>query len=317
MQPLNGIHHITAICGDPQQNIDFYAGTLGLRLVKKTVNFDDPGAYHLYFGDADGSPGSIVTFFAWPSARRGAMGAGQLTAMALSAPAGAIDFWKRRLEVQGVSTTEVERFDDRVLQLLDPDGLPVEIVAHEGAEARRAWTVAEIPDAVAIRGLHSVSMDIANVSSSASMLTGELGFQDLGRDGKRSRFAIGQGDASLIDVVDARGEGRGRVAVGQIHHVAWRTPTDDDELAWRRQLLSGGHSVTPVMDRQYFRSIYFHEPGGVLFEIATDPPGFARDEAPDSLGTRLMLPPWLEQHRGQIEEMLPPVHLPAIVQAGR
>ncbi|GIW07615.1 MAG: diguanylate cyclase [Dehalococcoidia bacterium] len=316
---LSGIHHVTAICGDPQRTIDFYAGLLGLRFVKKTVNFDDPGAYHLYFGDAAGGPGSIVTFFAWPGAPRGRMGVGQLTALALAAPHGSLGFWKRRLESEGVPVQgEEERFGERLIRLVDPDGLPIEIVASDPVERHPAWPVGNIPEDVAIRLVHGVTATIGTLAASASMYESELGFRELGSDGRRRRFETGHGGAgALLDVVDGAGDSRGRIAVGQIHHVAWRTPTDEEEIAWRDQLLASGRFVTPVMDRQYFRSIYFHEPGGVLFEIATDPPGFARDEPLESLGTRLMLPPWLEPYRGRIEEALPPVHLPAIVRAAR
>lgn len=316
---LTGIHHVTAICGDPQQAIAFYAGTLGLRLVKRTVNFDDPSAYHLYFGDADGNPGSIVTFFAWPRAAHGRMGVGQVTALALAAPRGSLGFWARRLEAHGVAIDRrEERFGEQLIRFHDPDGLPVEIVASDPVEHHPTWPVGDIPEEVAIRALHSVTATIGPVASAARMYHEVLGFREASRDGRRRRFEIGQGGAgALLDVVDGGDEGRGRIAVGQVHHVAWRTPSDEEELAWRERLLVSGRPVTPILDRQYFRSIYFHEPGGVLFEIATDPPGFARDEPLASLGTRLLLPPWLEPWRGRIEEALPPVHLPAITRAER
>lgn len=316
---LTGIHHVTAICGDPQRAIDFYAGTLGLRLVKRTVNFDDPSAYHLYFGDAEGNPGSIVTFFAWPGAARGRMGVGQLTALALAAPHGSLAFWKRRLDAHGVAIeSEEERFGERLIRVHDPDGLPVEIVTSDPVEHHPTGPVGDIPGEAAIRALHSVTATIGPVASAAKMYREVLGFREVSHDGRRRRFATGEGGpGALLDVVEGGDEDRGRIAVGQIHHVAWRTPSDEEELAWRERLLAAGRPVTPILDRQYFRSIYFHEPGGVLFEIATDPPGFARDEPRVSLGTRLMLPPWLEPFRGRIEEALPPVRLPANIPTER
>jgi glyoxalase family protein len=309
---LTGIHHVTAICGDPQRAVEFYAGTLWLRFVKKTVNFDDPGAYHLYFGDAAGAPGSIVTFFAWPGAARGRMGVGQLTALALAAPHGSLGFWKRRLEAEGVAVQgEEQRFGEKLVRFADPDGMPVEIVASDAVEPHPAWPVGDIPEEVAIRLIHGVTATVGTLDASASLYSSVLGFRELGGEGGRRRFETGHGGAgALLDIVDGAGEGPGRIAVGQIHHVAWRTPTDEEELAWRDQLRAAGRSVTAVLDRQYFRSIYFHEPGGVLFEIATDPPGFARDEPLDRLGMQLMLPPWLEPFRGRIEEALPPLRLP-------
>ncbi|MFN8532197.1 MAG: ring-cleaving dioxygenase [Dehalococcoidia bacterium] len=315
---LSGIHHVTAICGDPQRNIDFYAGLLGLRFVKRTVNFDDPAAYHLYFGDGEGNPGSIVTFFAWPGAPRGRVGRGQLTAMALAAPSGSLGYWMRRLERANVAVETEHRFGEPLIRFHDPDGMPVEIIATDTIEGHPAWSLAGVPDDVAIRLVHGVTATIGSLDESGAMYEADLGFSEFGQEGRRRRFAADQGGAgAFIDVVEGAGDAPGRIAVGQIHHVAWRTPSDAEEVAWREHLLRRGRSVTPIMDRQYFRSIYFHEPGGVLFEIATDPPGFARDEPEQSLGTRLMLPPWLEPLRGRIEESLPPIHLPALVRAER
>ncbi|MCS6802995.1 MAG: ring-cleaving dioxygenase [Chloroflexota bacterium] len=311
---LTGIHHVTALCGDPQRAIDFYAGTLGLRFVKKTVNFDAPQVYHLYFGDAEGTPGSIITFFAWPDAARGRRGAGQLTSIAFAAPHGSLPFWKRRLETHGIAVVgEEERFGEMLLRLLDPDGLEIEIVASDHAAAHPVWPVGPIPTEVAIRQLSGVTATLSSVDAAADFYEAVLGFRERARDGRRWRFVTGHGGAgALLDIVAAPEAPRGRIAVGQIHHVAWRTPSDEEALAWREQLLAAGHAVTPILDRQYFRSIYFHEPGGVLFEIATDLPGFARDEPLEQLGTRLMLPPWLEPYRAQIEEALPPVQLPVV-----
>ncbi|MCL6649138.1 MAG: ring-cleaving dioxygenase [Chloroflexi bacterium] len=314
---LAGIHHVTAICGDPQQAVNFYAGTLGLRLVKRTVNFDDPRAYHLYFGDATGTPGTIVTFFAWPNAQRGTVGRGQITAIALAVPTDALPFWQRRLEAAGVPTRRTQRFDEDVLQFPDPDGLALELVASAGVAERPPWTVADIPPDVAIRGVQSVTLTVHPVAASGAMLVQVLGFRELARAGERRRFALGPGSAgAFIDLVDGSDRAAGRIAVGQVHHVAWRTPSEEEELAWRQDLLAHGYTVTPVIDRQYFRSIYFHEPGGVLYEIATDPPGFTRDEPVATLGSQLMLPPWLERYRPQLEATLPPLQLPTLPPTG-
>lgn len=308
---LHGIHHVTAIAGDPQRNVDFYAGVLGLRLVKRTVNFDDPNAYHLYFGNADGTPGTIVTFFAWPGARRGSLGTGQLTAMSLSVPMDSLPYWETRLNQFNVEHRGTHfRFDERVIAFEDPDGLIVELIAGKTVDDRDPWDGSDVPKDQAIRGVSGVTMTAGDFRRCADFLEKSLRFKQVDQEDTRHRFHADDGLGTVLDVVESS-TGRGRIAVGQMHHVAWRTPTDGEQADWRNTLLQSGHDVTPIIDRQYFHSIYFHEPGGVLFEIATDPPGFAKDEKPKSLGVHLMLPPWLEQRRGQIEESLPPITLPA------
>lgn len=306
---LPGIHHVTAIAGDPQQNVDFYAGVLGLRLIKVTVNFDDPGTYHLYYGDEVGRPGTLLTFFPWPGAARGRRGTGQVTAVAFSIPAQAIDYWIDRLKRQTIDVRgPIAWFDEQVLAFDDPDGLPLELVAGPQADARTPWAGGPVPPASAIHGISTVTLTEAACEETAAFLTDTLGCGLVQREGSRVRFRMGAGGpGALVDVLCLPKPARGRVAVGSVHHVAWRTPDDESQRAWRQELATRGLDVTPVVDRQYFHSIYFREPGGVLFEIATDLPGFTVDEPAERLGTRLRLPPHLEPMRREIEQRLPPL----------
>lgn len=309
---IPGIHHVTAIAGDPQQNVDFYTGVLGLRLVKLTVNFDDPGAYHLYYGDEVGHPGTILTFFSWPGAVKGRRGTGQIVSTSFSVPDGALGFWMERLKGHGVPFEgPAERFDEQVVTFFDPDDLQLELIAHPGAEERSAWEEGPVPPRYAIRGFYGVTLLEEGFESTDTLLTDTLGFRLVKEAGNWFRYQAGDGDpAALADVRVAPNTPSGRVAVGTVHHVAWRTPNDAEQGAWRTHLAAQGINVTPVMDRQYFHSIYFREPGGVLFEIATDPPGFTVDEPVAQLGTGLRLPPWLEPKRTQITQLLPPLRLP-------
>lgn len=316
-----GIHHVTAIAGDPQQNIDFYAGLLGLRLVKLTVNFDDPGAYHLYYGDEAGHPGTIMTFFSWPGARRGRRGTGQVGVTSFAVPPDSLTFWRERLTEAGVNLERpleepTERFGEHVLAFEDPDGLFVELVAHEPAAAWPSWQGGGITPEHAIRGFHSVTLEEEGFLRTQELLVGTLGFEPVGEEGQSFRFrAGGDGPGALLDVRAAPNMRPGTVAVGTVHHVAWRASDDVTEQTLQRDLANLGYNVTPVLDRQYFHSVYFPEPGGVLFEIATDPPGFTVDESLAELGTRLKLPPWLEPKRDAIERALPAVRLPGIERA--
>lgn len=305
--PIAGIHHVTALAGDPQTNVDFYAGVLGLRLVKRTVNFDDPGTYHLYYGDESGRPGTILTFFPWPLARRGSRGTGQATVTAFSVPEGSLGWWAERLSAQGVVTDDpAERFDEEVLTLLDPDGLKLELVAHASAASVAPWGHGPVPERYALRGFHGVTLSEAELGPTAALLSEGMGLAPAGEAGPRYRFAAaGGGAGSRVDVVESPGTPRGLIAAGTVHHVAWRVPDDAAQEAWRRTLSARGLGVTPVLDRQYFHSIYFREPGGVLFEMATDPPGFTLDEPIEHLGEALRLPPWLEPQRRRIEGSLP------------
>ena len=306
--PLLGIHHVTAIATDPRRNLEFYTEALGLRLVKKTVNFDDLGTYHLYFGDELGRPGTILTFFPWPLARRGERGAGQATTTALSVPEGSLGWWRERLERLGAAVEEPRRrFDEEALAFLDPDGLRLELVAEAAGSEPRGWTGGPVPAERAIRGVHSVAMTLTDPEATAELLTAGMGLEPAGEAPGRLRFsAAGAGDVGdRVDLLPRPGAGAGRVAAGSVHHVAWRVAGDREQEAWLRRLAERGLGVTPVQDRSYFRSIYFREPGGVLFEIATDVPGFTVDERPDELGGSLKLPEWLEPHRDRIAASLP------------
>jgi glyoxalase family protein len=310
-----GIHHVTAIASDPQRNVNFYTEVLGLRLVKLTVNFDDPGTYHFYYGDEVGRPGTILTFFPWPGAHQGRPGNGQVAVNSFSIPEGATGYWQNRLKRLGISVGEpTQRFDEEVLVLRDPDGLGLELVAHAGARAHQAWEGGPVPLEYAIRGYHSVTLWEENLESTAALLTEALDFRFLRAAGDRSRFEAGaDGPGTLVDIVHRPGNGSGWGGAGTTHHVAWRTADDQEQQAWRREIANLGFHVSPVMDRQYFHSIYFREPGGVLFEIATDPPGFTWDEPPEELGMGLKLPPWLESERARIEGILPTLALPQAV----
>lgn len=311
--PTLGIHHITALASDPQRNVDFYTDTLGLRMVKLTVNFDDPGTYHLYYGDELGRPGTILTFFPWPRTSQGYRGAGQATVTSFRVPPDSLDYWQNRLSRLRVKhEMPTTRFGREILVLYDPDGLKLELVAEDGGSSFGPWSEASVPMEFAIRGFAGVTLTELDLRSTARFLTGIMRFQPAGEEDGRLRFVAGDGDDSAVIEVEERGGGSpGRIAAGTVHHVAWRAASDVAQQEWQEGLATAGVRVTPVRDRQYFRSIYFHEPGGVLFEIATDPPGFTLDEAPQELGRSLRLPPWLEPHRKGVERALPPLSLPA------
>ena len=308
---MPGLHHVTAITADAQANVDFYCGTLGLRLVKLTVNFDDPTSYHLYYGDEGGRPGTILTFFAWPGARRGHVGPPQATVTGLAVPASALGYWADRLADRGVATRPGEGgAGEPVLGLDDPDGMALELVAAADPGGRPP-TGGPIPAEVAIRGLHGVTLAEGGHEATARLLTDVMGYRAWAAAGNRTRFvAAGGGPGSVVDLLCVPGARPGRPGAGVVHHVAFRTPDDDQQHAWRRQVVALGRDVSPVMDRSYFRSIYFREPGGVLFEVATDRPGFAVDEPADRLGSRLMLPAEFEPRRAELEHILPPLRLP-------
>jgi glyoxalase family protein len=303
-----GIHHVTAIADNPQKNVDFYSGILGLRLVKKTVNFDDPGSYHLYYGDAAGNPGTIMTFFSWPGAYRGRIGTGQVSTTSFAVPEDSLGYWVERLVEHGVRFEQPKkRFDETVLAFEDPDGLAVELVARPGRDGGEA-PGDPVPAEHAIRGISGVTLSEQSGKATTDFLTNLLGFEKVEEEDGRMRYLTTSSGGSFADVLVRPDGAAGRVAVGTVHHVAWRAPDDETQEEWREELLYHGFDVTPVLDRVYFHSIYFREPGGVLFEIATDPPGFAVDE--EHLGESLKLPPWLEEDRERIEQSLPPVRQP-------
>ncbi len=309
-----GIHHVTAIAGEPQANVDFYAGVLGLRLVKKTVNFDDPSTYHLYYGDGIGTPGTVMTFFPWPGARRGALGSGQTRTTAFAVPEGSLDFWRRRLAESGVRTDDVERFAVAGLAFADPDGLRLEVLASAAPnDARSPWSESPTPAEHAIRGLDGVTFLHADSTATSRLLVDVMGFRQVAESDHCTRYASGNGGSgTFVDLVRDPSAVPGRVAGGSVHHVAFRVADDPSQAEWMDRLFSAGHPTTDVRDRQYFHSIYFREPGGVLFELATDNPGFAVDEPVEELGRGLRLPPWLESARDRIEAVLPPLERPAV-----
>ncbi len=311
VQPL-GIHHVTAVATDPQRNVDFYATTLGMRLVKQTVNFDAPDTYHLYYGDARGTPGSVLTFFPWPGVPRGRRGTGQATVMSLSIPQGSLGWWHGRLTGLGVEVGDpVSRMDEEALSFHDPDGLVIELVAHADAPEIEPWQQSPVPVEHQVRGFHSVTMSERGLDPTAELLTDLMGFGLVDESRDRYRFDVGEGGPGRrVDVLAEPDAPQGLVAAGTIHHVAFRAPDDDTEATWREQIAGRGVDVTPIIDRNYFHSIYFREPGGVLLEIATDPPGFTVDEPLLELGRSLRLPPWLEPRREQIAAALPELKLP-------
>jgi glyoxalase family protein len=311
---IPGIHHVTAIASDPQRNVDFYTNVLGLRLVKLTVNFDDPGTYHFYYGDEQGRPGTILTFFPWPGARGGRRGTGQVAATAFLVAEGSLAYWQSRLEMMGAAVGQRQRrFDQEVLPFLDPDSLQLELVASPEAAGIEPWLDGPVAPEHAIRGFYGATLWERNLGPSVDLLTGTMGFELEAQEGPRFRLrASSPGPGAVVEVVHLPGGEAGWGGAGTVHHIAWRTPDDAQQLAWRQDLRARGLHVTPVMDRQYFHSIYYREPGGVLFEIATDPPGFLRDESPAELGSGLKLPPWLEPRRDEIEETLPELRLPAM-----
>jgi glyoxalase family protein len=302
-----GIHHITAIAGEPKRNVAFYTRTLGLRFVKRTVNFDDPSSWHLYYGDEVGAPGSALTFFTWKNkVPPGTHGAGEAQDVAFAIPEHALDFWIKRLDAAGIAHGAPERrFGETAIALHDPDGLKLELVAARGAATLPAWSIGDIPAEHAIRGFHGITLEVADPAPTARVLTGVFGFEPAGVEHNRHRYL---GEAALGRVIDLRltpGLGRHVQGLGTNHHVAFRAADDASEMEMRGRALALGLRATEQIDRNYFRSVYFREPGGILFEIATDGPGFTRDEPKEKLGSRLMLPPWYEKDRARIEANLP------------
>ena len=315
MSDILGIHHVTAISGHPQTSVNFYNSLLGLRLVKLTVNFDDPTTYHLYFGDELGRPGTILTFFPWADAPKGHRGTGQVVTTSFLIPKNSVDYWKNRLKNNNVIVKgPFNRFDEQVLTVYDSDGLELELVAHSSAEDRdlNVWNDGGVPIEYAVRGFYSVTLSEEGFERTAGILEEELGFSLKGQEKSRFRYKIknSKARASIVDVLCLPYTPYGNIGIGTVHHVAFRTPTDEKQKVLRSSIIKAGLNATPIIDRTYFHSVYFREPGGILFEIATDPPGFTTDQKPSELGTRLMLPEWLESERNNLEKILPKLSLP-------
>jgi glyoxalase family protein len=309
---LNGIHHLTAICGDPVRNVAFYTQTLGLRLVKRTVNFDDPGAWHLYYGDHEGHPGTILTFFSYVSAQPGKPGAGEVTALCFAIPPGSLGYWRERLESCSIPVEVGEpRFGEVRLRFHDPDGYPLELVEMSGSPKTKPWQDSPIPPEHALGAFYGVTFLLRGAGPTADVLTHIMGATAGPTEGAWHRFFLGEGEsAARIDLFVDPAARAGKFGAGIMHHIAWRTSDDETQAVARQELRSAGLVVSPVRDRSYFQSIYYREPGGILFEIATDPPGFTTDEPVENLGSALRLPPQLERQREQIETILPPLFGP-------
>jgi glyoxalase family protein len=307
-----GLHHVTATVDDAQADLDFAMKLLGLRLVKKTVNFDNPSVYHFYYGDERGTPGTIWTTFPYKDkgVRVGSKGTGQITAMSFSVPAGALDFWRTRLAGAGCAPGDQPlRFGEPSLVVRDPSGLAIELIAASG-DTREPWAGGLVDPTAAIRGVHSVTLTVREAAPTVAFMIDLLGFERIDEAGGRTRMAVGgRGPGRTIDVVEAPDRSAGINGLGTVHHVALAVPDPDDQLRMRMALVQAGRQVTTVLDRQYFKSIYFREPGGVLYEIATVGPGFIVDEELDCLGQALKLPPWEEQHRPAIEAGLPAISI--------
>jgi glyoxalase family protein len=306
-----GIHHVTAITGDVQRNVDFYVGVLGLRFIKKTVNFDVPDTYHLYFGDWLGTPGTAMTFFGWPHLPWGPPGTGQVTAVSFAVPPAALDFWERRLVELGVEASRARHFETDVVAFEDPDGILLELVGEASDDRWTPWPDSPVDHEHQIRGFHSVGLSVRDEAPSARFLTEVMGFREASREDGRVRFQTGEGGPhALLELLVRPDAETGLETTGTVHHVAWRALDDAQQVAWRELLTGQGRDVTPVIERKYFRSIYFREPGGVLFEIATDRPGFTVDEPAEGLGSALQLPPQYEERREKLHFNLPPIVVP-------
>ena len=315
---LRGIHHITAIASDPQQNVDFYTDVLGLRLAKRTVNFDDPSTYHLYFGDRSGQPGTAITFFAWPGARRGVRGTGQVVAASFAIPQNSIDYWKARFEESHTFSEQFStNFGESALRFTDPDGLLLELIESAQLDDVDLKFASEVHKKFAIHGFHAPTLEVQDAKPTEDVLKA-LGFELIAEEKARRRFSVNSKSTSAqVDLVARADAQFGVNSAGTVHHIAFRCADDKEQLKWRKTLADLGLNITPVIDRFYFHSIYFREPGGILFEIATEGPGFTADEPVQDLGQTLKLPPQYEQHRAEIERALPPILVgPKVKDAG-
>lgn len=310
MNKVLGIHHITAIAGDPQKNVNFYTGALGLRFIKKTVNFDDPFTYHFYYGNESGDPGTVLTFFPWgKDAIAGRKGNGQVTTISYSIPKASLDFWKERLHKNQIDFSVYKKFDEDVILFSDHDGFESELIPCE--DVRSGYDLIDVPAEHSIRGFHSATFSLPSKDKTENVMTDFLGFEKIAEDENRIRYHSNEGKPGmLIDILVLPDNISGRMGTGAIHHIAFRARDDEHQLEFQKELKNGGLFVTDVMDRNYFHSIYFREPGNILFEIATDKPGFLIDESKENLGTHLKLPPWEEARRNVIENALTKIELP-------
>jgi len=310
MKSVKGLHHITAIAGPAQQNLDFYTGILGMRLVKKSVNQDDPGTYHLFYADAEGHPGTDLTFFPWNHLAPGRKGTGLSVEVQLAVPAGSLSFWEERLQKYRIKLGNPEvRFGEKALLFRDPDGLEVALV-ETGPRPFAPWQGSDVPETQQIRGLHGARLWERSLEPTAHFLTQVLGFEQTGHEQGWTRFSVaGGGSGKFVEIKELPNLPRGQWGTGSIHHLAWSVDDTAHEMAVRSQILGAGVSATKQIDRFWFKSVYFNEPGGAVFELATDGPGFAVDEDPAHLGEKLVLPPWLEPGRAQIEAALPKISL--------
>ncbi|MEH7086138.1 ring-cleaving dioxygenase [Neobacillus drentensis] len=307
MQKTEGIHHISAMVNDAQRNIDFYSGVLGLRLVKKTINFDRPEAYHLYFGNEIGKPGTVITFFPWPKQLKGRIGTGQVGVTSYIIPKGSFQFWKKRLQKFNIEFTSSIRFGESYLKFNDPDGLQLELIEREEGPMNN-WNFGGVQAENAIKGFAGAVLFSAQPHKTTEMLENILGLECIGQENEFLRFKSEGQLGNNIDIM-LNPSVRGLMGAGTVHHIAWRAKNDEDHSRWRKLLQDKGYHPTEILDRNYFKALYFHEEGGILFEIATDPPGFSVDEPAAELGKKLMLPSWLESKREELEETLPPVEV--------
>lgn len=303
---INGLHHVTTLAGDTQRNVDFYTDVLGLRLVKKTINFDAPDVYHLYYGNETGSPGTILTFFPYGNLPRGRKGVGQLTYTAFSVPTASLRYWMDRLHERNIPYAGPhKRFSETYLRFEDVDGMGIEFVFND-EDQRPGWDNGRIPAESAVRGFHTVTLNVANPDRTVQLLTETMQHTLVGEEPGRFRFRAGiGGPGNYVDVLHSPNDVRALQGAGSVHHVAFSTDSDETQLTIQEQLMTAGYHVTPVQDRNYFNSIYFREPGGILFEVATNPPGFMIDEPLTELGTNLKLPKQYEPRRAALEKTLP------------
>lgn len=312
---INGIHHITVMASDPQNNYDFYTQTLGMRFIKKTVNFDAPDVYHLYYGDEKGSPGTILTFFPFPDARRGKRGTGEINIVSFSVPSNSLQYWMNRLAERAINFNGPKnKFGHEYISLLDPDGMKIEIVADTNADSIEGWFNGDVPAEHSIRKFFSSTFYLSDAKPTEKLLTQVMGAKLIASEGNVRRYTLGEKESLVfVDIIEDASIPRGISGAGTVHHIAWRTANDEEQLNWRAKVSEYGLYPTEVVDRDYFHSIYFREPGGILFEIATDPPGFMIDESFENLGTELKLPAWHEPKRKLIEQILVPLKTKSFV----